>query len=58
MPSSKATTWTRRIRNRSSRAAAELDALIVDIRISTDGRAPDDVAREMRGGAGWLAVSD
>ncbi|MDF2665221.1 MAG: adenylylsulfate kinase [Microbacterium sp.] len=41
--------------DRSGRAAAQLDAVTVDIRISTDGRAPDGIAREMLGGAGWLA---
>lgn len=40
---------------RSRRAAAELDAHAADVRIATDGRAPDDIAREILHGAGWLS---
>jgi len=43
---------------RSGRAAAQLDTHTVDVRIATDGRAPDDIAREMLGAAGWLAPLD
>lgn len=40
---------------RSGRAAAQLDAHAADIRIATDGRTPDDIAREMLNAASWLA---
>ncbi|KTR95825.1 adenylylsulfate kinase [Microbacterium testaceum] len=43
---------------RSGRAAAQLDAHTVDVRIATDGRTPDKIARDMLGAAGWLAAID
>jgi len=44
---------------RSGSAAAQLDAYTVDVRIATDGRTPDDIAREMLEDTGWLGtISD
>ncbi len=39
---------------RSRRAADELDALDVAIRIATDGRTPTDIARQLLTAAQWL----
>ncbi|MCJ1707696.1 AAA family ATPase [Microbacterium sp. VKM Ac-2923] len=40
--------------DRSRRAAAELDALDIAIRIATDGRAPADIAHALLTETGWL----
>ncbi|MDQ1135895.1 putative kinase [Microbacterium sp. SORGH_AS 1204] len=40
--------------SRSRRAADELDALDIAIRIATDGRTPTDIARQLLAAAEWL----